>query len=79
MDFFKDFKHRQWVYGVIVAGITIAVGYGFITSEQAELWVRLAESLLALVPAGALVLAAAKAKPAATDKPEAIDDEYFGR
>lgn len=85
MDFLKNFKNRQWLYGIVVAGIAIAVGYGFVTSDQADLWIRLVEAVLSLIPAGALALAASKAKPAATDSgvseptEPAEPGEYSGR
>lgn len=67
MSLFKDYTFRRWLYGVIAAAFAVASGYGIITSEQTELWLKLAEAGLDLLPAAALTLAAVKAKPAATD------------
>lgn len=64
---FKDYKVRQWIYGIIAAGFAVLAGYGIITSDQIDNWLKLAEATLNLVPAAALTLAAAKAKPANSD------------
>ena len=67
MKILQDYHLRRWIYGVIAAGLALLVGYGFVSSDQTELWLRLAEAALNLVPAAALSLAAAKAKPAVSD------------
>lgn len=67
MEIIKDYKVRQWIYGIIAAGFAVLAGYGIITSDQSDSWLKLAEAALNLVPAAALTLAAAKAKPAVTD------------
>lgn len=67
MKIFQDYRFRQWIYGIIAAALAIMVGYGFITSEQTELWMKLAEAVLELVPSAALTLAATKAEPANSD------------
>ena len=70
MNVLKDYNFRKWLYGIIAAALAIMVGYGFITSEQTELWIKLVEAVLELVPSAALTLAATKAKPAASDTTE---------
>lgn len=67
MKIFQDYHLRRWIYGVIASGLALLVGYGFITSEQTDLWLKLAEAGLDLLPSAALTLAAVKSKPAATD------------
>lgn len=67
MEIIKDYKVRQWIYGIIAAGFAVLAGYGIITSDQSDSWLKLAEAALNLVPAAALTLAAAKAKPAVSD------------
>ena len=39
---------RAWIYGVLVAGSLVAIGYGFITAEQGNLWLTLAGAILGL-------------------------------
>lgn len=39
---------RAWIYGVLVAGSLVAVGYGLITAEQGNLWLTLAGAILGL-------------------------------
>ena len=41
---------RQWLYGVLVAGGAVAVGYGLLTAEQAGLWLALAGAALIVGP-----------------------------
>ena len=67
MKILQDYNLRRWIYGVIAAGLALLVGYGFVSSDQTELWLRLAEAALNLVPTAALTLAAVKSKPASTD------------
>ena len=67
MSILKDYNVRKWIYGIIAAGLVVLGGYGFVTAEQSDNWLKLAEAALNLVPAAALSLAAAKAKPAVSD------------
>lgn len=39
---------RAWIYGVLVAGSLVAIGYGVITAEQGNLWLTLAGAVLGL-------------------------------
>ena len=43
---------RAWIYGVVGAGIAVAVGYGALETEQAALWLAFAGAIL--VPTMAL-------------------------
>lgn len=45
-------EKRKWVYGIIVAGLLVAAGYGIITQEHVELWLLLASAVLGLSGAG---------------------------
>lgn len=65
---FKDFKFRQWLYGVIAAGFLVASGYGLIANDQVNLWLRFAEASLNLIPVAGLTLAAANARPSVRDE-----------
>lgn len=49
----KDSKHdvipprlRNYLYPIVLAGGALAAGYGYVTDEQAALWVGLAAALL---------------------------------
>lgn len=39
---------RQWLYGIIVAAIALAVAYKFIAPEHAPMWLDLAANVLGL-------------------------------
>ncbi|ACI06245.1 holin [Mycobacterium phage BIB8] len=39
---------RQWLYGIIVAAIAVAVGYRVIAPEHAPLWLDLAANVLGI-------------------------------
>ena len=67
MSILKDYNVRKWIYGILAASLVVLGGYGFVTAEQSDNWLKLAEAALNLVPAAALSLAAAKAKPAVSD------------
>lgn len=68
IEFIKDYKFRQWLYGVLVAVFAVLAGYGFVTAEESQNYLNLVTAFLNLGGAGAFALAANKAKPAGTDK-----------
>ncbi len=37
---------RIWLYGVLVAGAALAIGYGLLTVEQGGLWLALGAAIL---------------------------------
>lgn len=37
---------RLWLYGILVAGAALAVGYGLLTVEQGGLWLALGAAVL---------------------------------
>ncbi|AGI12975.1 holin [Mycobacterium phage Butters] len=39
---------RQWLYGIIVAAIALAVGYKVIAPEHAPMWLDLAANVLGI-------------------------------
>lgn len=70
IEFIKDYKFRQWLYGVLVAVFAVLAGYGFITAEESQNYLNLVTAFLNLGGAGAFALAANKAKPAESDTVE---------
>ena len=76
MGILKDYHVRKWIYGILAASFVVLGGYGFVTAEQSDNWLKLAEAALNLVPAAALTLAAAKAKPASSDNGVVSEAEY---
>lgn len=57
-------RTRRWIYGVAVAAVMLATGYGWIAETHAPLWV----SLAAAITMGTLAI------PNATDDGEDDDD-----
>lgn len=45
-------QHRTYAYGVVVAAIPLLVAAGWITGDDAQLWLNLAAALLGLGAAG---------------------------
>lgn len=76
MSILKDYHVRKWIYGILAAGFVVLGGYGFVTAEQSDSWLKLAEAALNLVPAAAFVLAAKKSQPASSDNGAVSETEY---
>ncbi|WP_166905923.1 hypothetical protein [Mycobacterium sp. DL440] len=45
-------ERRQWLYGITVAAITVAVGYKAIAPEHAPMWLDLAANVLGISGTG---------------------------
>lgn len=43
---------RLWLYGIVIAGLGVLVGYEFIQDGQAELWQTLVMAVLGITGAG---------------------------
>ena len=74
MNKLRDFKFRQWLYGVFAAVLVLLAGYGLITAEEQINILAVLEALLHLAPAAGFGLAASNARPSATD--EALQGTY---
>ena len=57
-------QHRSYVYGIVIAAIPLLVAAGFITSDDAQLWLNVAAAVLGLGAAG---LAKPNANPKKVD------------
>jgi hypothetical protein len=42
---------RAYIYRILIAAGTIAIGYGLITADQIALWLGLATAILNIMPA----------------------------
>lgn len=45
-------RGRQWLYGVAAAAAPLAIAYGYVTEQQAPLWLNLAGSVLFIMALG---------------------------
>lgn len=45
-------RRRRWLYGIAAAVAPVAIIYGYVTEQQAVLWLNLAGALLFTVAAG---------------------------
>ena len=61
---------RLWVYGIVIAGLGVLVGYDVIAGGQAELWQTLAMAALGIGGAG---LATANVPPKHGQEPHRPD------
>ena len=43
---------RLWIYGIVIAGLGVLVGYDVIVDGQAELWQTLVMAVLGITGAG---------------------------
>ena len=44
-------KTRAYIYRILIAVGTVAMGYGFITADQIAVWLGLATAVLNIMPA----------------------------
>lgn len=70
MSFIKDYKARQWLYGVAAAVMVLLGGYGIFSAEEQQNILSLITAVLNLGGAAAFGLAANKSQPANTDTTE---------
>lgn len=68
MNKLRDFKFRQWLYGVLAAVLVLLGGYGLFSSEEQVNILAVLEALLHLAPAAGFGIAASNARPSATDE-----------
>lgn len=45
-------QHRTYIYGIIIAAIPLLVAAGFISGDEAQLWLNVAAAVLGLGAAG---------------------------
>lgn len=45
-------RGRQWLYGIAAAAAPLAIAYGYVTEQQAPLWLNLVGSVLFIMALG---------------------------
>lgn len=70
INFFKEYKHRQWLYKVLAAVLALCAMQGFISAEQSGALLEVIVAVLNLGGAGAFTLASANARPSDKDTTE---------
>lgn len=68
MRLIRDYRFRQWLYGVLSALLVVFVGYGLISPEQQENISEVIIAVLNLSGAAGLALASVKAETVSSDK-----------
>ena len=72
MSILRDYKFRQWLYGIVAAVLVLLGGYGIFSAEEQQNILALVTSILNLGGAAALSLAGANARPSSQD-----DNDYI--
>lgn len=64
MNILKDYKFRQWLYGIAAALLVLLGGYGFFTAEEQQNILSLVTAVLNLGGVVALSLVGVNVRPA---------------